>query len=92
MRTVTLARVLQGADSQSVPSAVLVDEAVGDDAGKKIKGRKRFTLVAPLGLLIAGRVVGANVPKPARAKQLRAQVHQQRHRLPRLVRIWANGG
>jgi putative transposase len=43
-------------------------------------------------LLIAGRVVGANVPKPARAKQLRAQVHQQRHRLPRLVRIWANGG
>lgn len=32
-------------DSQSVSTAVMVHEAVGFDAGKKIKGRKRFTLV-----------------------------------------------
>lgn len=36
-------------DSQSVPSAVMVDEAVGYDAAKKTKGRKRFTLVDTLG-------------------------------------------
>ncbi len=83
----TLAPVLQGADSQSVPSAVMVDEAVGYDAGKKIKGRKRFTLVDTLGLLIAVRVVAANVPERAGAKQLLDGVHQERHRVPRLVRI-----
>lgn len=79
-------------DSQSVPSAVMVDEAVGYDAGKKIKGRKRFTLVDPLGLLIAVRVVAANVPERAGAKQLLAQVHQERQRVPRLVRIRVDGG
>ena len=57
----------------------MVDEAVGYDAGKKIIGRKRFTLVDPLGLLIAVRVVAANVPERAGAKQLLKQVHQERH-------------
>jgi len=32
-------------DSQSVPTAVMVNQTVGYDGGKKIKGRKRFTLV-----------------------------------------------
>lgn len=70
----------------------MVDEAVGYDAGKKIKGPKRFTLVDTLGLLIAVRVVAANLPEPAGAKQLLEQVHQERHRVPRLVRIWVDGG
>lgn len=38
-------------DSQSVPSAVMVSQSVGDDGGQKIKGRKRFTLVDTMGLL-----------------------------------------
>lgn len=79
-------------DSQSVPSAVMVDHAVGYDAAKKIKGRKRFTLVDTLGLLIAVRVVAANVPERLGAKQLLNQVHQERHRVPRLIRIWVDGG
>ena len=37
-------------DSQSVPTAVMVQQAVGYDVGKKVKGRKRFTLVDTLGL------------------------------------------
>ncbi len=49
-------------DSQTVPTAVMVHEAVGYDGGKHIKGRKRFTLVDTLGLLIAVRVVAGNVP------------------------------
>lgn len=66
-------------DSQSVASAVMVNEAVGYDGGKKLKGRKRFTLVDTLGLLIAVRVVAANVPHRAGAKQLLDGVHQERH-------------
>jgi len=79
-------------DSQSVPSAVMVDEQVGYDAAKKIKGRKRFTLVDTLGLLIAVRVVAANTPEPEGAKQLFNQLHPERVRVPRLVRIWVDAG
>lgn len=79
-------------DSQTVPSAVMVHKAVGYDGGKNIKGRKRFTLVDTLGLLIAVRVVAANVPERSGAKQLLNQVNQERHRVPRLTRIWVDGG
>jgi len=79
-------------DSQSVATAVMVQQAVGYDAGKHIKGRKRFTLVDTLGLLIAVRVVAASVPEREGAKQLLQQVHQERQRVPRLVHIWVDGG
>ncbi len=67
-------------------------QAVGYDGGKKVKGRKRFTLVDTLRLLMAVRVVAGNVAERERAKQLLKQVHQERQRFPRLVRIWADGG
>ena len=70
----------------------MVHQAVGYDAGKKIKGRKRFTLVDTLGLLIAVRVVAASVPERQGAKQLLEALHQERHRVPQLVRIWVDGG
>lgn len=79
-------------DSQTVPSAVMVDEAVGYDGGKKIKGRKRFTLVDTLGLLMALRVVAANTPEREGAKQLLNQLNQERHHVPRLTRIWVDAG
>lgn len=44
-------------DSQSVPTAVMVNQAVGYDAAKKLKGRKRLTLVDTLGLLLGVPVV-----------------------------------
>jgi len=79
-------------DSQTVPAAVMVEDQVGYDAGKKIKGRKRFTLVDTLGLLIAVRVVAADVAERQGAKQLLGCLHQERHRVPRLTRIWVDGG
>lgn len=79
-------------DSQTVPTAVMVDEAVGYDAAKKIKGRKRFTLVDTLGLLIAVQVVAANTPEREGAKQLLNQLNQNRHHVPRLTRIWVDAG
>lgn len=74
-------------DSQSVPTAVMVHEAVGFDSGKKIDGRKRFTLVDTLGFLMAVHVVAANVPEGAAAKQSLHKVNQERERFPRLARI-----
>lgn len=79
-------------DSQTVPSAVMVHEAVGYDAGKQIKGRKRFTLVDTLGLLMAVHVVAANVPEREGAKQLLRKVDHERERFPRLARIWVDAG
>jgi transposase len=79
-------------DSQTVPTAVMVHEAVGYDAGKKLKGRKRFTLVDTFGLLLMVKVVAADGQERDGAKQLLTQMNQERHRVPRLVRIWFDGG
>jgi putative transposase len=63
-------------DSQSVKTTQLGGAERGYDAGKQVKGRKRFILVDTLGLLLAVLVVGANTSEQAGAKQL-------------LERIWA---
>jgi transposase len=47
-------------DSQSVKSAAMVEESVGYDAGKKIKGRKRFISVDTLGLVLRVLVTAAS--------------------------------
>lgn len=47
-------------DSQSVSTAVMVEQAVGYDAGKKTKGCQRFTLVDTFGLLLAVTVVAVS--------------------------------
>jgi putative transposase len=79
-------------DSQTVPTSVMVNQSVGYDAGKKLKGRKRFTLVDTLGLLMMVRVVAASTPEREGAKQLLNQVHIERERFPRLIRIWVDAG
>jgi putative transposase len=79
-------------DSQTVPTSVMVNQSVGYDAAKKLKGRKRFTLVDTLGLLMMVRVFAANVPEREGAKQLLKQVHIERARFPRLIRIWVDAG
>jgi transposase len=78
-------------DSQTVLSAVMVHQQVGYDGAKKLKGRKHFTLVDTLGLLLAVKVVAASVPEREGAKQLLKQAHQEQ-RLPHLMRIWVDGG
>jgi hypothetical protein len=79
-------------DSQTVASAVMVHEAVGYDGAKHLKGRKRFTLVDTLGLLMAVHVVAANVPEREGARQLLRKVDHERERFPRLARIWVDKG
>lgn len=57
-------------DSQSVKTTQIGGEERGFDAGKCIKGRKRFILVDTLGLLLAVKVVAASVSEKAGAKLL----------------------
>jgi putative transposase len=79
-------------DSQSVKTATMINQEVGYDAGKQIKGRKRFTLVDTLGLLIAVKVVAASVQEREGAKQLFSKMKEQSDKHPRLVRIFADAG
>ncbi len=79
-------------DSQSVKSAAGVSQSVGYDAGKLIKGRKRFMTVDTLGLVLRVLVTAANVPEREGAKKVLKQVKQMDKGVSRLHTIWADGG
>lgn len=69
----------------------MVNQAVGFDANKKVKGRKRH-VVDTLGLIILVVVSAANVPEREGARLVFTKLHQIREQFPRLVRIWVDGG
>lgn len=77
-------------DSQSVKSASMVSQSVGFDAGKKIKGRKRFMTVDTLGLILRVLVTAASVGEREGGKQVLKRV--RKHKISRLTTIWVDGG
>ena len=79
-------------DSQSVKSAAMVSQAVGYDAGKKIKGRKRFAAVDTLGLVLRVVVTAASVGEREGGKQVLKRVKEMGESVFRLHTIWADGG
>jgi putative transposase len=79
-------------DSQSVKTATMINIDVGYDAGKQIKGRKRFTLVDTFGLLIAVKVVAGSTQEREGAKKLFDKMKEQSEKYPRLIRIFVDGG
>jgi transposase len=79
-------------DSQSVKTAAGVNQAVGYDAGKQIKGRKRFMTVDTLGLVLRVLVTAANVPEREGGKQVLKRVKHMGKKVSRLTTIWADGG
>jgi putative transposase len=79
-------------DSQSVKSAAGVHEAVGFDAGKQIKGRKRFMTVDTLGLVLRVFVSAASTGERAGGKQVLQRVRQRGKAVSRLHTIWVDGG
>src|SRR5262249_50789425 len=60
--------------------------AVGYDAGKQVKGRKRHLVVDTEGTVLAALVTPANVQDPLAAPELLAQA---RARSARLALLWA---
>lgn len=79
-------------DSQSVATATMVNQSVGYDGGKKIKGRKRHTIVDTLGLVMMVWVSAANEPERAGAKQALRQLMKMKQQVSRLYLVWADGG
>ena len=79
-------------DSQSVKTATMINQEVGYDANKNIKGRKRFTLVDTFGLLIAVSIVAASTQEREGAKKLFSKVKAKEKKHSRLIRIFADGG
>ena len=75
-------------DSQSARSAE-GGEAIGYDAGKRVRGRKRHLLVDTGGLVLRARVHSASVQDRAGAKLVLTGVGQQ---FPRLGLVWVDGG
>ena len=90
-------RVRDGRDRQ--PSAAVLDsqsaksseggEAIGYDAGKRVRGRKRHLLVDTCGLLLVGLVHSASVQDRAGAKRVLSGI---RGRFPLLGLVWVDGG
>ena len=79
-------------DSQSVKSAAMVSEAVGFDAGKLVKGRKRFLAVDTLGLVLRVLVTAANVGEREGGKQVLKRVKHMGKAVSRLHTVWVDGG
>ena len=78
-------------DSQSIKTSEGGLEC-GFDAGKKITGRKRHTLVDTLGLLMKVVVTAGNVQDRDGAKLLLEDLAEQGELIQRLELIWADGG
>jgi putative transposase len=86
-------------DKDAEPSAAIMDSQSvkttetsgmrGYDAGKKVNGIKRHLLVDTLGLVLAVMVLTANIQDRDGARTLLEQV---KGKLPRLKKIWADGG
>ncbi len=79
-------------DSQSVKTAALVSKEVGFDAGKKIKGRKRFLTVDTLGLVLSVLVTAASQTERDGGKAVLEKLKSKGKRNGRLHTIWVDGG
>ncbi|SCG35700.1 Transposase [Micromonospora siamensis] len=90
-------RVAEGRDPQ--PSAAVLDsqtahshqggEAIGYDAGKRTRGRKRHVLVDTCGLLLKAVVHSASIQERAGAKLVLARITET---FPLLGLVWADAG
>lgn len=86
-------------DKDAEPSAAIMDSQSvkttetsglrGYDAGKKVNGIKRHVLVDTLGLVLAVVVLTASIQDRDGARTLLEKV---KGKLPRLKKIWADGG
>jgi transposase len=79
-------------DSQSVKTAAMLAEEIGFDAGKLIHGRKRFTAVDTLGLVLRAFVCAANITEREGDKTVLQRVKDMGVPVRRIHTIWVDGG
>ena len=79
-------------DSQSVKSAAMGSSQVGFDAGRLIKGRKRFLTVDTLGLVLRVLVTAVSVGEREGGKRVLKRVKRMDKAVSRLHRIWVDSG
>jgi transposase len=79
-------------DSQSVKTAAMLNQSVGYDAGKNIKGRKRFLAVDTLGLVLSVFVTAASQTEREGGKVVLQRLKEKGTRITRLHTIWVDGG
>ncbi len=77
-------------DSQSIKTSE-GGQACGFDAGKRVTGRKRHSLVDTLGLVVKVIVTAGNVQDRDGAKLLLKELAQQADTIKRLKLIWVDG-
>ena len=70
----------------------MVNQSVGYDAGKKIKGRKRFVTVETLGLILSVFVTAASQTERDGSKIVLQRLKDKSTRIARLHTIWVDGG
>jgi putative transposase len=69
-----------------------VQQAVGVDVGKQIKGRKRFMSVDTLGLVLRVFVSAASTPEREGGRVVLQRVLQQGKAVRRVHTIWVDAG
>ena len=79
-------------DSQSVDTAAMIDQDVGIDGNKCIKGRKRHVMVDSLGLPLVAVVTAANVSDNQGLRLLLERVQNLDINLKRLYLLYVDGG
>jgi transposase len=79
-------------DSQSVKTAVRVSEAVGYDAAKHIKGRKRHLTVDTLGLVLRVLVTAASIGEREGGKRVLKKTKRMGKAVWRVHTVWVDGG
>ena len=79
-------------DSQTIATAAMVHFAVGFDAFKLTKGRKRHTVVDTLGLVMEVLVSEASMPEREGGKQVLQRLHALGHVVSRVYLVWVDGG
>jgi transposase len=77
---------------ETTQAAAMLNQSVGYDAGKKIKGRKRFITVDTLGLVLSVFVTAASQTEREGGKVVLQRLKEKGTRIARLHTIWVDGG